>query len=228
MKRYRKPGWIAVGFVVVISIFYFVIRISDESFRDAAIGNLFATIVGILIGVPIAFEINRRQEDQRMKLERDARSRENNEILRSIYERIKDEIIQNRQILKRLRFALDQTETSRKDHWAWMIAIAEGFSDDAYEHLKESRLREDFPFELHLSVEIAYTFLNGLKSRINEADAAHSFHYGYKTDQDSADAELGFVRDIACEADRRVEDCVADLKSYKRYFQRSNPVRSSA
>ncbi|NPA72012.1 MAG: hypothetical protein GXO35_04210 [Gammaproteobacteria bacterium] len=44
------------------SIAYFIRRFPDIAFRDAAMGNLFATVVGVGLGVPIALWVNREME----------------------------------------------------------------------------------------------------------------------------------------------------------------------
>jgi hypothetical protein len=62
VKRYWRPEWI---FVIVIggwSVVYFVHYYSDSNYLDGAMANLFATILGIVVGIPIALEINRRQQ----------------------------------------------------------------------------------------------------------------------------------------------------------------------
>jgi hypothetical protein len=54
------------GFVAAItawSVVYFLRHFSSASFAESAMGNLFATILGVLVGVPIALEISRRQQD---------------------------------------------------------------------------------------------------------------------------------------------------------------------
>lgn len=44
------------------SLAYFVAHFQSASFTEGAMGNLFATILGVLVGVPIALELSRRQQ----------------------------------------------------------------------------------------------------------------------------------------------------------------------
>lgn len=59
---------ILFGVSVIIgcwSVGYFIVHFSDVAFRDATMGNLFATIIGVWLGVPTALllakEVERRQ-----------------------------------------------------------------------------------------------------------------------------------------------------------------------
>jgi hypothetical protein len=61
----RFVSWILWALVVIIAIWsvvYFIEHFSDSSFTESAMGNLFATTIGVLVGVPIALEVNRRQQ----------------------------------------------------------------------------------------------------------------------------------------------------------------------
>jgi hypothetical protein len=81
MKPLRKSLlWILIAAAIIVPIVYFVAHWSDQSFRDSALGNWFATVLGVIVGIPIALEINRRQQlaqDNRM-----SKDRENEELTR--------------------------------------------------------------------------------------------------------------------------------------------------
>ena len=44
---------------VLVPLVYFFVRLSDPVFRDGTMGNWFASIVGVLVGVPIALWLDR-------------------------------------------------------------------------------------------------------------------------------------------------------------------------
>ena len=54
--------WIVAVSVAVSSVAYFIVHFPSTSFTENAMGNLFATILGVLVGVPIALELSRRQQ----------------------------------------------------------------------------------------------------------------------------------------------------------------------
>jgi Na+/proline symporter len=85
MRRYLTPGWIVLTIVVALTCLYFLARVLDGAFRDAALGNLFATILGIIIGVPIAIELNRRQEEERTSRDNAVRSEAESLRARALY-----------------------------------------------------------------------------------------------------------------------------------------------
>ena len=70
-------------------------------------GNLFATILGVLVGVPIALELNRRQQAavtssaiNNRKLHEDERKRKVLTLLRSELERNRNDVLASRKPLE--------------------------------------------------------------------------------------------------------------------------------
>ncbi|HXV81316.1 MAG TPA: hypothetical protein VEG60_15670 [Candidatus Binatia bacterium] len=45
----------------IVPIFYTATHLSDPLYRDSFLGNWAATVIGVIFGVPIALELNRRQ-----------------------------------------------------------------------------------------------------------------------------------------------------------------------
>jgi len=100
MKILHKSWlWILVAAVIIVPIVYFIAHWPDQAFRDSALGNWFATVLGVIVGIPIALEINRRQQlaqDKRM-----SKGREDEELIRKnkILTLVKKELEFNRDIL---------------------------------------------------------------------------------------------------------------------------------
>lgn len=77
--------WILVLLVLILFILpvmYFWQHFDDPIFRDNSFGNLFATMVGVIVGIPIALEINRRQ--QKAKDEKEENIRRQEEFIRMV------------------------------------------------------------------------------------------------------------------------------------------------
>lgn len=59
------PRWTLWALAIAVagwSTEYFVAHFQSASFTESAMGNLFATILGVLVGVPIALELSHRQQ----------------------------------------------------------------------------------------------------------------------------------------------------------------------
>jgi hypothetical protein len=218
MRRYLNLPWILVGLVVATAVGYFGWRFHDPAFRDAAFANLLATILGILVGAPIALEINRRGEESTRIRDSADRIAEQKRRLRSLYWRLSEELSVNKQRVDRLQEGLAQTESSRTDHWAWMITISDAFSFDAFHDLTRSGLKREFPWDLQDAVDTAYSLLKGTADRVREAAAAHEFHHGYQGQPARANAQLDFVRGLARDARRRAEEGLVFFQRYRDLF----------
>ena len=51
----------AIVLLAMTPVAYSVTHLLDETFRDAFLGNLAATVIGVVVGIPIALELNRRE-----------------------------------------------------------------------------------------------------------------------------------------------------------------------
>ena len=58
----RVSLWLLVTAIVLWAVVYFLLHFGSSSFQEGAMGNLFATIIGVVVGIPIALEISRRQQ----------------------------------------------------------------------------------------------------------------------------------------------------------------------
>jgi hypothetical protein len=62
--------------IAIIPVAYFLNHWTDSQFLDNAMGNWFATMVGVAVGIPIALEINRRQQAAQENKEREVQEQE--------------------------------------------------------------------------------------------------------------------------------------------------------
>ena len=97
MKILSKLSWIVVIAIAIIPFAYFLLRLigipilaflpnsQDQSFLDSAMGNWFATMVGLIAGVPIGLWINQKQqelqEQERISSEKKTRHERKNNVL---------------------------------------------------------------------------------------------------------------------------------------------------
>ena len=71
--------WIAVIFFVALGIYiaqFCFNQIPQSAFRDSFLGNLLATIIGVIAGIPIALWVSRLQQNEQEKIENNFKERE--------------------------------------------------------------------------------------------------------------------------------------------------------
>lgn len=229
MKKLFSREWWFATIIFIVSISYFLFRVIDPVFRDNALGNLFATVMGVVVGIPIGLEINRVQQEAQRKREEEQKyddneaieiqkKEEQEEILKANIQSVYRELTDNQKHVKRLQNALAQAKNSTQEHWEWISAISDSFTSDAYYTLDRSEIDENAWRELHVPLYIAYPMmLLALRNRIREGKAAHSFYLKYKNDQKSADDELKFIRDLSRETLGRIEQATQEVDRFKRY-----------
>lgn len=59
----RWLAWVSLACLAAIPLAFFVARFNVPGYLDSTMGNLLATLVGVIAGVPVALEIARRQQD---------------------------------------------------------------------------------------------------------------------------------------------------------------------
>ncbi len=81
-NRTSLRSWLlaaAIFLIVLLAVYFLFQKIAPSPFRDLFLGNLLATIMGVVIGVPVALELTRRQqraEDKAIAEERERRATE--------------------------------------------------------------------------------------------------------------------------------------------------------
>lgn len=106
--------WTFVIAITTWSIVYFVGHYGDTGFRDGALGNLFATILGVAVGIPIALEVNRRQQDAQNASALALRTADENIHKRKVLTLIRSELSQNYADIMDRRSPLDPADATKK------------------------------------------------------------------------------------------------------------------
>jgi len=103
--------WVIVVALGISPVAYFLLRITvlpisaitqlpqDQTFLDSAIGNWFATMVGLVAGVPIGLWINRKQQEEQEKSQKQEQAKKSKERKIKILNMTKNELSFNRDIL---------------------------------------------------------------------------------------------------------------------------------
>jgi hypothetical protein len=189
-------SWIITLVLVALPIGYFVIRWQNEQFRDGALGNWFGTVVGVVVGVPIALWLSERQQRAQEAVERSNRDRDRAEQIRHLRGRQFEELQHNTGAVSQLLGILSKTRTARADVWEWAARVVDSFEFDARRHFELLALSPDERLG-DADLERAYRDLQRLTYRVREAAAAHAFFHGYSADEKSANWQQEEVRHFA-------------------------------
>ena len=171
MKSISLWLFMMIFFVIVsiIPIWYSFSHIADCQFLDNLMGNWFATMIGVIVGIPIALAIDRWQRQIQEKKEREAQEQEVLVRKAKILALVRGELEYNRDVLRgrpqrirrldpstRLR---DETWNALSDggelHWIGDAELLEAFST-AYHHIRTAGLLEQRVFEeIYLTVQLS-------------------------------------------------------------------------
>ena len=98
----RIGYWSMVVSVVVLAaipVAYSVAHVFDSTYRDSFFGNWAATVIGVIVGIPIALELNRRQVSSEAVRSAESRQKEEGQRRSKILALLRTELIYNREQL---------------------------------------------------------------------------------------------------------------------------------
>ena len=99
MIRPQKLLWTAVAIIGIVPLVYFLSHVSDTQFLREAMGDWFATMLGAIIGIPIALALSRWQQREQEKHARLMREEEALERRTKVLRLIRQELLDNRERL---------------------------------------------------------------------------------------------------------------------------------
>jgi hypothetical protein len=117
--------WVIPAMIVIIAVIpalYFLTHIADSEFLDNSMGNWFATMTGVIVGIPIALWLSRRQQKEQEKKEQEAREREALVRKTKILRLVKTELEHNR----------DQLLASKEEGVTQRVVFVNGLKDELW------------------------------------------------------------------------------------------------
>lgn len=205
---------VAICFIVPTA--YFFEHLSDQSFRDSAIGNLFATMIGVLVGVPVALEISSWQ--QRIHEESDAfkKSLADNNRLRLLVRRVALEALSNKTKIKELKHSFTVSLQDSVYHSAWANTVADAISFSANDELINSGIQRLLPDEIEDRVYNLYKDLQELIFQIKRTHAVFCSNGDNKVkDNDVLEDTIKYLQESSDTAIRKTDDLIANLSHHK-------------
>jgi hypothetical protein len=203
--------WIIVVVLVLFPVGYFVWHWSDSSFRDGAIGNWFGTVVGVVVGIPVGMAVVRAQQKSHAESEQQRELAIRKEYLRSIRNRVFDELQYNSGLVTYLAEVLSKSPTARSDLWRWASQIVTAIEIEDYRELDAMLLPEERG--LYGGVMLAYGDLRRLVSRIQESAAVHDFLLGYSANEGEANFRLGEAKAHAGIVQSEISSAIKNIQS---------------
>jgi hypothetical protein len=92
----HTAAWVFVAAISIWTALYFLQHFTTPSFQEGAMGNLFATILGVVVGIPIALEISRRQQASSQAAVASERLVETSVRKRKVLTLLRSELLSNR------------------------------------------------------------------------------------------------------------------------------------
>lgn len=213
MKKYIV--WLFIFLVFLIPIYYFFSNISDQTYRNSALGNWFATMIGVIIGIPIALEINRLQLKRQNRLSEEKIRKEEKKQINLFMQRIYKELSDDSEQLAELRNALGESKSARTDLWAWAMTIVESFSFVAYIDFQQSNLQRLLPQKVDESVYLAYKDLRDVLHQVKQAAAAHEFYYGFRGDgEQRSNKKFAYLKELFCHISLIMDQRIDEINKY--------------
>jgi hypothetical protein len=175
-----------LGIPLILSLGYSVPRLlnfvpdfATRNFVDGIAGGILATMLGLAAGVPIAVglaarqqreqqEITAKEQKEQQKQEEKKKLEGDKQWLAFVMERISHEISNNKQILERLKTAIEASPISSEEHWLWIASIVDSLEMAAHNELVSSNLKRNLPFEVAFYIDEAYSLSKGLQHRVHQ------------------------------------------------------------
>ena len=190
--RWSPALWFVLVILALSPAYYFVVRYHDQQFLDSVMSNLLAATFAVVVGIPIALEINRRQQRAQEEAQRKQNARSRIEKLQHLILHVGIELNNNRAHLKRLEDALNISQSSRTDLWELANAIADAFSFSVFaEFRKSDEVAELFPESNDILV--CYLLMERLVHDVRIAALAHALAYSYGGGEPRANKERDAV-----------------------------------
>jgi len=184
----KKQDWLVVvaAALVLVPIVYFLVRFCDGRFRDAAIASWFGTVIGVVVGIPIALAVNRHQVKLAEAASVRAAKTTANTRLWLFLLNIGFELQANKDQLSRLEQILGKPRESRKDMWDVAKEIGDALAISAFKDLRQS---QEFGsvFPAGNALVAFYLTLQQLKADVRTAASLHDFYGSFGGGQVEAD-----------------------------------------
>lgn len=148
----------------------------DSTFFLDKVIDLLITVIGVAFGSYIALYIAKYQINQQTKQEQ----RKNDEITRTLINRCKLELRDNKSLLKnQLIPTLELSKKPHESHYEWILTIAASFESAAYKDLLRLNLSHNMPKKIEGGLSSSYEMLEGIHNMIKRALAGFKYQDVY-------------------------------------------------
>lgn len=185
--------WLLTIVLIAAPVGYVALHWSTQTIREAALTGWFGTVIGVVVGVPVALWLVRMQQRAQSATETARQLKEHQEALALLRLRVLDEVVFNLDQVGILGDVLRKSPTARADVWIWARRVVESFEVGVRQEFERLALS---PMErvVDAPVELAYRDLRRLATWVKRAEAAHAFFYGFSANEAAANMQLSEVQ----------------------------------
>ena len=170
----RIASWITVLGLVAIPLAYVSVHHADPGFMSSTMGNWFATVVGIIAGVPVGVEVTRRIRLDEEAVAREREAEERRKTQKAHLASLRFEIIHNQYQLETFRHALPSIDSEiAVARWPWLVSIADSITQNAFDEVVKQRA---FAFWQIMDIWLAYDELRQFRAESTQAAARAHFY----------------------------------------------------
>jgi hypothetical protein len=157
---------------------YFLLHLRDKNFVDASMANLFATIVGLVVGIPIGLAISRAQQSKETKILATRTAEQVHQRLSYFLLHTRVEVRTNADNLRVLDNIFNMTDHGRTDTWDVAKSVVSSFSFGMF-----TELQRDASFLPYINLADGlfkfYFELRQLSDGVRTAASLHSFYFSF-------------------------------------------------
>jgi hypothetical protein len=182
-RRLLSVGIVAAATVLtaIMAVRYFYPEHSGEF-----IAGLLGTVVGIIFGLPVGLYLDRVMKAEDVEREKQQRERDRCERLRTVLERLKDELVHNGTALLDLEQALPNLPSAGPDVWRRRREIVDSLEFDVYREFRSIHRTSSEKKQEH-SLGLFYRNIRRVRDLVHQADAARPVLLGSTVDEVTAD-----------------------------------------
>jgi len=163
-------------------VVFFLAHVADPDFLSTTMGNWFATMVGVLVGVPVGLFLTRIQQREAEMRETTKQAKIARERLTHVLKRAEAELRKNRSRVEALQEALGNIGSATHDLtdlWKWAKAIVESFSFTAKTELLRTGLQDLLPGVIEDALYCSYEGIFDVTHQVRQAAASYPFYRNY-------------------------------------------------
>lgn len=208
--------YIIVLGLAFIPINFLLFNLKDDTYIKNLMGNWFATMIGVIIGIPIALEIARIQRRKRVQIEEHKRLIEIKGRIKIYVSRVYNEILDNIDQFKELRNVLNEQKFFIEEFWDWSKTVVNAFSFIGYNDFQKSEIQTYIPKPVEKSIFEMYMEFKEIQYKVLQTSAAFSFYYRFPKEQEKSIKKFDELKKLLPHINLKIDELLDPIKKYNK------------